>query len=75
MPDVAQLIELLEAVCGDPLQSKELAAMLKKISKTTCRVHIDVDYNGREFFWKIPLHNPTASEITSLGLYQRKNES
>lgn len=41
---------------------KVLQELLDKISKTTAHVHIEIDYNGREFFWKIPQQNITAKE-------------
>jgi len=41
---------------------ESLIELLRKISKTTAHVRIEVDYNGREFFWKVPQQNITASE-------------
>lgn len=75
MPDVRLLIELLEAICDDPAKTRELSMLLKKISRTTAHVHIDVDYNGREFFWKIPLQNPTAGEFSPRDLREKKIDS
>jgi hypothetical protein len=43
---------------------EQLKELLDKIGKSTVKVHIDVDYDGREFHWKVPQKNPTASEWT-----------
>jgi len=39
-----------------------LVELLKKISASKAHVHMEIDYNGREFFWKVPQNNITASE-------------
>ena len=39
-----------------------LVELLKKISSTTDHVRVEVDYNGKEFFWKMPQQNITAEE-------------
>jgi hypothetical protein len=40
----------------------KLQNLLEKISKTTDRVHIEVNYNGKEFFWRILIPDITADE-------------
>jgi hypothetical protein len=65
MPDVQELIRLLEAIASTGeanLNLSELIILLKKISTTTVKQHIELDYNGREWHWKMPLSNITASE-------------
>ncbi len=41
-----------------------LVELLKKISQTKDRVHIELDYNGREFNWKLVQNNITAAQWT-----------
>lgn len=63
MPNVELLICLLQTISesGESAAGlKELSQLLRRISKTTEHVHIDVDYDGREFRWKVPVKNMTA---------------
>jgi hypothetical protein len=48
-----------------------LIELLEKISCTTAHVRIEVDYDGKEFHWKVPLNNVTASEWTPRVLRER----
>jgi len=41
-----------------------LIELLRKISKSTDHVRVEVDYDGREFHWKLPQKDLTASEWT-----------
>lgn len=41
-----------------------LIELLKKIAKTADHVHIEVDYNGREYHWRVHQRNITANEWT-----------
>ena len=48
-----------------------LIELLRKISRSAAHVRIEVDYNGREFFWKVPQQNITAEEWTPRELRER----
>jgi hypothetical protein len=53
---------------------RELTALLKKISETTDKVQIQqIDYNGEEFFWKVPIVNMKASEYIPRNSKERKD--
>lgn len=39
-----------------------LIELLRKISKSVDHVHVDVDYDGKTFEWKLPQKNLTPSE-------------
>jgi hypothetical protein len=70
MPHVNLLIELLRAIArsGESAEGlAELEELLKKISQTKEHVHIEVDYDGKEFRWKVPRSNVTASEWVPRG--------
>jgi len=66
MPDVALLKELLDRITGGNDQVKQdverCKDLLDRISRRTVRVRIEIDYDGREFTWKVPIHNATAEE-------------
>lgn len=47
----------------DSQKLKQLIELLKKISTTKQRVHIDVDYNGIDFRWTVPFRNMHASQF------------
>ncbi len=55
MPELSQLIELLE-----------------KVGKTTAHVRVEIDYDGREWYWKMPQSNITASEWTPRQLREKR---
>jgi hypothetical protein len=78
VPDLQLLVELLDRITAGNNEVREnverLKRLLDKISKTTARVHIDVDYDGREFHWKIPQSNMTAEEWTSRDLRQKRTD-
>lgn len=66
MPDLKLLKELLdritetnESVKNDVERCKKL---LDKMSHSKDRVHIDVDYDGKQFTWRVSQVNLTASE-------------
>ncbi len=66
MPDLKLLKELLDqitegniAVLKDVERCKEL---LEKISRSKDIIHIDVDYDGRQFKWRVMQPNLTARE-------------
>jgi hypothetical protein len=40
----------------------DLIELLKKISKSTDKVHLEVNYDGREMKWEVTRRNLTASE-------------
>lgn len=42
---------------------KELIELLEKISRTTDKMRIEIDYDGKEFFWKVPIANLKAHEF------------
>ncbi len=48
-----------------------LTELLEKISRSTAHVRIEVDYDGREFHWKLPQQNITASEWCPRELRQK----
>jgi hypothetical protein len=48
MPELSELIELLEAIDGSE----------DKVQIT------EINFNGRKWFWKMPQHNLTATEWT-----------
>ncbi len=65
MSNVDLLINLLRTIAESGESAKgleELSSLLRKISKTTIHIHIDVDYDGREFRWKVPVKNMTAAD-------------
>lgn len=65
MPHVELLIRLLRVIAesGESAENlTELEELLRKVAKTNDPVRIEVDYNGREFHWKIPQHNITAEK-------------
>jgi hypothetical protein len=39
-----------------------LIELLRKIGKNNAHIHVNVDYDGKEFHWTIPQKNPTADE-------------
>jgi hypothetical protein len=41
---------------------QELIALLQKISRTTDKVQVQVNYNGVDFNWKVPIVNMKESE-------------
>lgn len=41
-----------------------LIELLRKISKSKDHVHIEINYDGKEFTWKVTQRNVTASEWT-----------
>jgi hypothetical protein len=51
----------------------DLIELLKKISMSTDKVHIDVDYDGEKFKWEVPLRNLTASRWSPL--HEKHTES
>jgi hypothetical protein len=67
MSDLELLIGLLEEIAkGTPEgvddRHKCLLDLLRKIARSSVRVHIEVDYDGKRFYWKVPCANITASE-------------
>jgi hypothetical protein len=40
----------------------DLLELLKKIGRSTDKVHLEADYDGREFKWKVTRANITASD-------------
>jgi len=65
MPSYSDIIDLLKAISDqgeDAINLPEITKMIKRISSTTIRVHIELDYNGREWHTKVPMTDITASE-------------
>jgi hypothetical protein len=65
MPSLNQIVALLQAISEqgeDSVNLDEIIKLIKRISGTTVRVHIELDYNGREWHSKIPLIDLTAAE-------------
>lgn len=64
MPNIKLLIELLTEMSkdGDSIGLPILKELLLKISESSSKIHIDVDYNGQEFFWRVPMSNITSRE-------------
>lgn len=64
MPNVNLLIELLREMSKDhdSVGLSVLEELLIKIAESSSKIHIDVDYNGQEFFWKVPMNNITSRE-------------
>lgn len=70
MSQLAPLLELLKEISKDnPDQVisnlKTVRELLKKISRTKDHVHIEIDYDGREFHHKVVVPNMSAAEWTS----------
>ena len=49
---------------------EELKRLLDKVARTSDHFRIEIDYNGKEFKWKIPQHNVTADELIIRNLKQ-----
>jgi hypothetical protein len=67
MPDVKALIDLLRLVARAGQSDdgrQEIEELLMKISQTSNKVQIEVNYDGREFKWKLTQSNVTASSWT-----------
>ena len=67
MDSLAVLIGLLEEIAkGTPEgvddRLKIIKELLRKISLSNAHVHVEIDYDGHEFHWKVPCANITASE-------------
>lgn len=66
MPDLTLLKELLDRITETNTSLQEdvdrCKKILEKISRSKDRVHIDVDYDGRQFTWRVSQSNLTASE-------------
>lgn len=69
MPNVDSLLGLLEEIAkGTPDEVnnrlKTVRELLKKVSCSKAHTHIEIDYDGREFHYKVTVPNMTASEWT-----------
>jgi len=78
MPELKVLIGLLEEISkGTPEgvddRLKFVKDLLRKVSESEVPVHIDIDYDGKKFYWKIPCANITASEWTPRHLRPKEN--
>jgi hypothetical protein len=67
MDSLTVLIGLLEEISkGTPEgiddRSAILKELLRKVARNSMRVHIEVDYDGQEFHWRVPCANITAAE-------------
>lgn len=54
---------------------EELKRLLDKVARTSDCFRIEIDYNGQDFKWKIPLHNVTAEELIVRNLRQKPFDS
>jgi len=50
-----------------------LLKLLKKINNSTVKVHLDVDYNGQEFSWKLTRANIKAEELILPEVKEKKD--
>ncbi len=69
MPKIDLLFELLrEIATGSPdeveTRIEMVLELLKKMSNLSNRAHVEIDYDGREFHWKVTRANLTAREWT-----------
>ena len=67
MPELRLLFELLDKITlegNDEIKARvaECKQLLDKIGKTTVPVHIEIDYDGRQFRWRVHQNNMTARE-------------
>lgn len=73
MSRLDELIGLLEEISkGTPEEIDDglerLNELLRKIGKSKSHVHIEVDYDGREFHWKVPVYYMSARELNLVSL-------
>ncbi len=45
---------------------RELIELIKLIGHSTKKLHIEIDYDGREFHWKTPVKDLKASDFIRL---------
>lgn len=68
MPELKLLKDLLDRIAaGNERVTRDVEAfkeLLDKVASTSTHVHIEVDYDGKEFTWTIPQRNMTAREWT-----------
>jgi hypothetical protein len=65
MPKLPQLIELLEAMSRSGTEKiglSDLLDLLRKVDSTTSHVKIEINYNGREFFWTVHQRDILAAD-------------
>lgn len=54
---------------------KELTELLEKISRTTDKMRIEIDYDGKDFFWKVPIANLKAREFCPRNSKKRPDDA
>jgi hypothetical protein len=68
MPELRFLEELLDKITSDnpgaAADVDKCKQLLRRIGKTTVPVHVEINYDGREFRWKVSQNNITAGEYT-----------
>lgn len=65
MPKLQQLIELLETMSQSGTEKiglSEVIDLLRKVDATKAHVKIEINYNGREFFWTVHQRDILAAD-------------